>query len=324
MKNLVTDEHKPNIMVVDDDRETSELIQIMLRERGYRVTLIKTGASAIAKLEEMVEQASPWRSFPIDLVLLDIMMPGVDGFKVCQVLKEHALLKYVPVIMVTALDAVADKVAAVQFGADDYITKPFLPEELDVAIGAKLQVRGREEALLRRNIELETINAVSAAAGSTLDARRVVEDAFAALMASTGLQGAIYVLDEAQGDLRRVAQQGVVRPESLPVDTGLHGRLFQLRNPILKANLEDDPELPADKCCAADVRSFAGVSLRVGERSLGILEVYHREPYGFDEDTLACFAEVGKRIGMALQNAQLFGRNQDLLLKSSSLGTNST
>lgn len=321
MDNLVTDERKPNIMVVDDDRETSELIQMMLQARGYNVTLIRTGVSAMETLEELAEQASPWRSFPVDLILLDIMMPGVDGFKVCQVLKEHALLRYIPVIMVTALDAIADKVAAVQFGADDYITKPFLPEELDVAIRAKLQVKAREEALLRRNIELETIDAVSAAASSTLDARRVVEQAFVALMAGTEVHGAIYVLDEARGCLRRVAQQGVVRPEFLPADEGLHGRLFQSRNPVLKADLRDDPDLPADKCCEAEVRSFIGVPLRAGERSLGILEVYHRDPYGFDDGTLACFVQIGERIGMALQNAEIFGRTQVLLLKSSSLGT---
>ncbi len=64
MDNLVTDERKPNIMVVDDDRETAELIQMMLRARGYNVTSIRAGVSAIETLQDMADQASPWRSFP--------------------------------------------------------------------------------------------------------------------------------------------------------------------------------------------------------------------------------------------------------------------
>jgi len=275
-------------------------------------------------LEEMAAYASRWQPFPIDLILLDIMIPGMDGFRVCQVLKEHALLRYVPVIMLTALDSMGDKLAAIQFGADDYITKPFLPEELDAAIKAKLQVKSREDALLRQNVELETIDAVGMAASSSLDMDRVAKEGFAALMDEIDVSGAIYVFDAAHDSLRRVAQRGVTRPTSLPVGEGLSGQIFQSQAPIYKGDLEPDADLSTDKVDAVPLRAFAGVPLRVDNRSLGILELYHTEPYGFDEGMLSFLSRIGKRLGIALQNAELFGQAQLLLLKSSSLGSSGT
>lgn len=319
MEVLAPEERRPKILVVDDDRGTAELIQMMLRARGYEVSVLESGSEAIETLEAMVRESSRWRDFPVDLVLLDIMMPGVDGFKVCQTLKESEFLKHIPVIMVTALDAASDKVAAVEFGADDYITKPFLPEELHAAIKAKLQVKDRESALLRKNVELETINEVGAAAGSTLDPRRVAEQALAALTEKTDFAGAVYVLDEEKGQLVRVSQVGVVRPERLPADNGFSAQLLRSPQPLLKADLASDPDLPSSELGRANLRSFVGVPLYAGEGALGVLEVYHDEPYSLDEGVLPFFQEVGARIGMALQNAEIFQRAQMLLLESSTL-----
>jgi len=313
-------EHRPKIVVIDDDRGTAELIQMMLRARGYDVDLVYSGASAIELFERISRDASPWRPLPVDLVLLDIMMPGVDGFKVCQMVKHDPLLKYIPVIMVTALDSASDKVTAVEFGADDYITKPFLPEELRAAIKAKLQVKDREMELLRKNVELTAINAVITAATNTLDPRRVAEEAFAALMANTELSAAaIYILDEAQPGLQLVMQEGVDRPQVLPVGEGLSGQVLRSQHPVLKVNLRDDPDMPAEDLAEHDLNAFVGVPLRGVEQSLGILEVYHSSPYGFGEDAVPFFTDVGDRIGIALQNAEIFQRAQTLLLESSAL-----
>jgi DNA-binding response OmpR family regulator len=315
---------KPKIVVIDDDRGTAELIQMMLRARGYAVDLVYSGADALDLFERVAREASPWHPLPIDLVLLDIMMPGVDGFKVCQMIKHDPLLKYIPVIMVTALDSASDKVTAVEFGADDYITKPFLPEELRATIKAKLQVKEREMELLRRNTELTAINAVITAATNTLDPRRVADEAFVALMTTTELSAAaIYILDETEPALRLMAQEGIKRPQSLPIDKGLSGQVFQSQNPVLRADLKDDPDACADELSDCGLRAFVGVPLRGVEQSLGILEVYHDTAYGFGEETVTFFMEVGDRIGIALQNAEIFQRAQMLLLESSTLSVGS-
>ncbi len=322
MEPLVTEEHRPNILVVEDEHGTAELIRMMLRARGYRTELLTSGAEAIELVEAMAEGASPWRPLPVDMVLLDIMMQGVDGFKVCQTIKDHDLLRHIPVVMVTALDSASDKMTAVEFGADGYITKPFLPEELDAAIKARLQVKAREEALLRRNVELEAISAVCAAAGSTLDPRRVVIQAFEALMEKTEVSGAIYVVDEREGRLQCVKQEGIERPEFLPIDSGLAGQVLRLQQSVLKTNLAHDPDSPVTPS-VVEAGSYIAVPLRSIERTLGVLEVYHRDPYGFEESMLSFFAHVGDRIGMSLQNAEIFQHAQMLLLESSALSASS-
>jgi DNA-binding response OmpR family regulator len=106
----------PPILVVDDNHDNAEIIRQYLEIRGYPVTVAYDGDEALA-LFETVRPA---------IVLLDVMMPGRDGWEVCRVMKQHPTLgRSVRVIMVTALDEWRDKREALQIGADDYVEKPF-------------------------------------------------------------------------------------------------------------------------------------------------------------------------------------------------------
>ena len=106
----------PPILVVDDNRDNADIIRQYLEIRGYPITVAHSGEEALA-LFETVKPA---------LVLLDVMMPGRDGWEVCRIMKQHPLLgRSVRIIMVTALDEWQDKREALQLGADDYVEKPF-------------------------------------------------------------------------------------------------------------------------------------------------------------------------------------------------------
>jgi two-component system response regulator VicR len=106
----------PPILVVDDNHDNAEIIRQFLETRGYPVTVAHNGDEGLA-LFETVRPA---------VVLLDVMMPGRDGWEVCRVMKQHPTLgRTVRVIMVTALDEWQDKREALQIGADDYVEKPF-------------------------------------------------------------------------------------------------------------------------------------------------------------------------------------------------------
>ena len=106
----------PPILVVDDNHDNAEIIRQYLEIRGYPITVAHDGDEALA-LFETVRPA---------LVLLDVMMPGRDGWEVCRLMKQNPVLgKKVRIIMVTALDAWDDKREAMQLGADDYVEKPF-------------------------------------------------------------------------------------------------------------------------------------------------------------------------------------------------------
>ena len=107
---------RPPILVVDDNRDNTEIIQRYLAVRGYPITVAHDGDEALA----LFEQVRP------SLVLLDVMMPGRDGWEVCRLMKQHPSLgRRVRIIMVTALDEWDDKRQALQTGADDYVSKPF-------------------------------------------------------------------------------------------------------------------------------------------------------------------------------------------------------
>jgi DNA-binding response OmpR family regulator len=117
-----------NLMVVEDDARVADFLTRGLRAEGYRVQALKTGEEALV----MARQEAP------ALILLDVMLPGISGMEVCQQLRAARIAS--PVLMLTAMGTVQDRVAGLRCGADDYLTKPFAFEEL----------LARIEALLRR------------------------------------------------------------------------------------------------------------------------------------------------------------------------------
>jgi putative two-component system response regulator len=135
------------ILVVDDTPENLRILEELLRSEGYTTRSVLDGAAAL-------EAAA---SLPPDLILLDIRMPGMDGFEVCRLLKEDTRLRHVPVIFLSALDAATEKVRAFALGAADYISKPFHFPEVLMRVQNHLRLRRLQlelEAHNRRLVEL--------------------------------------------------------------------------------------------------------------------------------------------------------------------------
>ena len=122
---------KPRILVVDDEPEAVELVEFNLKQAGYAVTTAADGAEALKKA----------RSQTPDLVVLDVMLPEMDGFEICKTLRLDPATARVPIIMLTAKAAEIDRVLGLELGADDYLTKPFSPRELLLRI-KKILSRG--------------------------------------------------------------------------------------------------------------------------------------------------------------------------------------
>ncbi len=139
----------PDILVVDDTQANLQLLTGMLKERGYKVRPVPNGNLAL--------QAA--RSCPPDLILLDINMPDLDGYKVCAQLKRDDRTADVPVIFISALNETIDKVLAFGVGGVDYVTKPFQFEEVDARVSAHLKLRRLRLDLEQRNRELQRSNA---------------------------------------------------------------------------------------------------------------------------------------------------------------------
>ena len=126
MKAAAVVRHHPRVLVVEDERDVAELIRYNLSKEGYDVIVAPTGADALKE----ARAARP------DVVLLDIMVPQLNGWEVCRRLKQDAETCTIPVIMVTGRVEEGDKVLGFEMGADDYVTKPFSPRELLARIRA--------------------------------------------------------------------------------------------------------------------------------------------------------------------------------------------
>jgi two-component system alkaline phosphatase synthesis response regulator PhoP len=119
----------PHILVVEDDEAIAELIRHNLRRAGYRVTTYDSG-------EKLLLHAA---GVGADLILLDLMLPGIDGLEVCRLLREEAATRRIPIVMVTAMGEEADIVKGLELGADDYVVKPFRPRVLLARVRAVLR-----------------------------------------------------------------------------------------------------------------------------------------------------------------------------------------
>jgi two-component system alkaline phosphatase synthesis response regulator PhoP len=117
------------ILVVDDEEDLLELIRYNLFKEGYQVRCVSTGELAIQEAKTHLP----------DLILLDLMLPAVDGLGVCKILKAHPQTQHIPIMMVTAKTEEVDVVSGLELGADDYITKPFSPRVLVARIRAVLR-----------------------------------------------------------------------------------------------------------------------------------------------------------------------------------------
>lgn len=124
------------IVIVEDERDIAELVDHYLRKEGFHTETVADGARAL----DRIRRTSP------DLVVLDLMLPGMDGLEICRALRSEEGFRGLPIIMLTAKGGESDKVAGLELGADDYVTKPFSPRELVARVRALLRRRAAEAA----------------------------------------------------------------------------------------------------------------------------------------------------------------------------------
>ena len=142
------------IYIVEDERDIADLVEHYLKKDGFRSESISDGQRALERI----------RRQPPDLLVLDLMLPGMDGLELCRILRSEQATKRLPIIMLTAKAEETDKIVGLEMGADDYLTKPFSPKEL----------MARIRAVFRRNQPPEEAKAVLNYGKITLDGERHV------------------------------------------------------------------------------------------------------------------------------------------------------
>ena len=191
---------RSTILVVEDEAGIARMVQVLLEARGFSTIVTHSGSEALQRIAD----------HPVDLVLLDVMMPGMDGYEVCRRLKADERWRHLPVVMLTAKDTSRDMVLGLEIGADDYITKPFNTDELIARIKVLLRVRGMSQEVMRRNRELRALNAVALAVNRSLGLEEILEGALAGVMESLGLAcGLIHLSEPGGGPLVLRAWRGL-------------------------------------------------------------------------------------------------------------------
>lgn len=137
---------KEKIMIVEDEEDILELIRYNLEREGYSTICVESGEICLEKTRDLMP----------DLILLDLMLPGIDGLRVCRIIKNDSKTAHIPVIMVTAKGEEADIITGLEMGADDYLPKPFSPKVLIARIRSVLRrIQGQEQedagGVIKRN-----------------------------------------------------------------------------------------------------------------------------------------------------------------------------
>jgi DNA-binding response OmpR family regulator len=206
------------ILIIDDDEKLNRLLTDFLSEFGFKTLTANHPEDGLKKLN----QKSP------DLVILDVMLPGMDGFEVCKTIRQHSL---VPIIMLTARGELMDKVVGLELGADDYLPKPFEPRELVARIHSVLR-RTREIDKTRPQcfdrLEIDFSRHIVKLDGDIVD---LTTNEFAALALLAGNPGKVFNRDEILQELRGI-------------DCDAFNRSVDITMSRLRQKLNDDPKNP--------------------------------------------------------------------------------
>lgn len=277
----------PLVLVADDEINTTIMLQHIFERDGYRVERVNDGFAAV----ETARRILP------DLILLDIRMPRLDGFEVLRLLHEDALTASIPAIVITAnATAPADVERGLNLGADDYLQKPFAPQELLARARSKIRARQLEEDLYQRTQQLEALLRVSERFNQQLELRELLD-----LIANLTLEllpsdiAMIQLLgDDGQvSDARIIARTG-------PVDLQPDPDFLPRSLAVGEARIWERPDLPLSDFCSAMT-----ASLQHGEHQFGLLTLLSQDTI-FEVNHLRLFTGIAEQASLALRNAQLY------------------
>ncbi len=303
----------PRVLIVEDDPEMAELLINVLAAARCHALTARSGEEALAALRREAEDGHE-----VDLILLDVMMPEMDGYEVIARVKADPLLRNTSIIMITALNSVSSKTLGLGMGADDYITKPFDPQELLARIDAVMRIRRSEQALRRRNQELAALIEINRMVTSSLNLDEVLKATIRGIREILQVEAGSLVLVDEEAD-RLVfrttfsPEQGWVSGRTIQPGEGIVGYVVQTGEPQLVNNVERDPHFSAeaDEEVGIVARAILCVPLRIRERVIGAVEVINKLGGEFTGEDLELLQAMAASVAVAVDNANLYGELAD-------------
>jgi two-component system NtrC family sensor kinase len=306
-------EAQPRILIADDDPRMVQLIREVLSLGNFDVMAVDSGEKALQRLLEEND-----RGRPIDILILDIMMPGLNGYEVIARAKEDPALATTSILVNTALGSISNKTLGLEMGADDYLTKPFDPRELLARIQVIMRMRRTEQALRMRNRELGVLNEISRTVTSSLDLDEVLAAAMQGIREILRVEaGSLVLVDEETGELvfRKTLspEQGWITGRSFQSGEGIVGHVVATGRPYRSNDVTDDPHfLPrVDQGPEFEVHSVLCVPLFVRDHVIGAIQLSNRLDGGFTEADLDLLQTMAGSVAVAVENAQLYAELAD-------------
>lgn len=270
-----------------------------MEREGFEVAEARNGHEA---LEMTANQ-------PFDLVLMDVNMPGIDGFEVIKQLREHEETSRVPVILITAHATTSGDVAhGLGLGADDYIRKPFDPRELAARARTKIKAYHLEESLKRRTEELEALVHIGEELNESLDLDALIRHILEAAAREIPADNAVLILYD-----RDLAFKRLSILEEIPrlADDAARCTLADQLKDISSAGWEDETDTTRELLHLYGYQSVAWATLYHHGRKMGILALVHRETGVYDDDALRLLQSIAKQATLAIRNAELYEEQRD-------------
>ncbi len=309
--------HEYTVLIVDDNPINLGVVSDYLEDYGFEIMVAQDGESGLTK----AIKGQP------DLILLDVVMPGIDGFETCCRLKAHQATQEIPIIFMTALTSTEDKVKGFEVGAVDYITKPIQQEEVMARATTHLRIRDLARQLKEQNqhlekkaIQLETISQVGRQIISILDLRELLEKIVAFIQTKFDYYFVgIWLLDEAQDsgrtEDRLVLQVGVKRGETpqyepglvIPINLSHHiivsvcrtRQYYMLDETKTETEFFTSEKLPS-------TRVELALPLQMGQRIIGVLDIHSDQATTFEREDITVFQSLADEIAIAIRNARLY------------------
>jgi len=308
------------ILVVDDEVEIADsLAEFLVRKEGFRVEIVHNGHVAISYLEKSIGSSSE-----VDLVLLDMRMPGLSGLDVLDWIRGHPDLRYTRVVLLTAAASNDEKVQALSAGADDYITKPYYMQELLARVKTILRTQQLEKQLHHQSRQLAELNRISQAVAATLETSQVYATAIRGVDAILEVEmAAVLIVEGGKLHCQYVRHYKGAIPSHIFPSTekgiGVLGQVWSEQITLclnqVAADTRYDPT--RDSPIGYTVRSMLATPLTVRGRPVGVLAAYNKRSGEFSDVDVDLFSSLSSSVSEAIENAWLFQRvrmrHQELL-----------
>ncbi len=312
---------RAKILVVDDLPANTKLLKDLLVVNGYDVNTAATGAEALAR----IEKERP------ELVLLDVMMPGMNGYEVCQKIRDNRDTAFIPVVMVTSLDPAEERIRGIEAGADDFLARPINQQELLARVRSLVRIRELheqvqvqaeqlaewnktlEQRVQEQLVQLNSLLEVSQLLTSSLEVGELLRLILATVSRLMGADTSSLLLIDAETDdlvywVPEAPAGSRLKEIRLKAGEGVAGWVVKERQPILVNDAKHDPrvQVTVNRLGVMAPESLLAVPLRDRDRIIGAIEVLNAgDQKNFTQQDMGLLTAFAAHASIALRNARL-------------------